>query len=112
MRRVLLCPFRVCHTCALLATEQKSEKFIYIILEYCGGGDLSRLIRKQGPLSESRSQSLMRQLAAGLHFLWSNNLIHRDLKPQNLLLTSTSPDAVLKIGTLAASPHPLVYDCA
>jgi len=36
--------------------------------------------------------------AAGLHFLWSNNLIHRDLKPQNLLLTSNGPDAVLKIG--------------
>lgn len=41
---------------------QKSEKYIYLILEYCGGGDLSRLIRKKGPLSEQRTKELMRQL--------------------------------------------------
>lgn len=33
-----------------------------------------------------------------MKFLWSNNLVHRDLKPQNLLLTSDDDDAQLKIG--------------
>ncbi len=36
--------------------------------------------------------------ANGLEFLCAGNLIHRDLKPQNLLLTEDSPDAELKIG--------------
>ena len=47
---------------ALRILVQKSEKYIYLILEYCGGGDLSRLIRKKGPLSEQRTKELMRQL--------------------------------------------------
>ena len=93
------------HNIVRMLDVQKSEKFIYLILEYCGGGDLSRLIRKQGPLPEKRAQGLMKQLAAGLYFLWANNLIHRDLKPQNLLLTSDGPDAVLKIADFGFARH-------
>ena len=36
--------------------------------------------------------------AEGLAFMRARNLIHRDLKPQNLLLSHDGPDAVLKIG--------------
>ena len=61
---------------------------IYLILEYCGGGDLRSCIRKQPRpavghprLDEAVSQHFMRDLASGLQFLWQNNYIHRDLKP-------------------------------
>jgi serine/threonine protein kinase len=39
--------------------------------------------------------------ASGLNFLWSKNLIHRDLKPQNLLLTASDAKATLQIGGFA-----------
>lgn len=59
-------PMQPSHTITLSTPPrilvQKSEKYIYLILEYCGGGDLSRLIRKKGPLSEQRTKELMRQL--------------------------------------------------
>lgn len=59
-------PLQPSHTVTLSTSPrilvQKSEKYIYLILEYCGGGDLSRLIRKKGPLSEQRTKELMRQL--------------------------------------------------
>eukprot|EP00538_Stauroneis_constricta_P000225 CAMPEP_0119562238 /NCGR_PEP_ID=MMETSP1352-20130426/19843_1 /TAXON_ID=265584 /ORGANISM="Stauroneis constricta, Strain CCMP1120" /LENGTH=1031 /DNA_ID=CAMNT_0007610597 /DNA_START=126 /DNA_END=3221 /DNA_ORIENTATION=- len=72
---------------------QKTERHFYLILEYCGGGDVQRLIRtrKAGRLTEGLTRRLTRDLAAGLKFLWGQELIHRDIKPQNLLLTGPLP---------------------
>lgn len=57
---------------------------IYIVLEYCRGGDLSMYIqRRQGRIAEATAKHFMQQLASGLKVLRENNLIHRDLKPQD-----------------------------
>lgn len=78
---------------------KKTSKHIYLILEYCAGGDLHKWI-KQHALSETESKHWFLQLAKGIGVLYQNNMIHRDLKPQNLLLSSNDPNtAVLKIGT-------------
>ena len=76
-----------------LQDVQKTERHFYLILEYCGGGDLQQLIRtrKTGRLSERLTRRLMRDLSAGLRFLWRQELVHRDIKPQNLLLTGALP---------------------
>lgn len=76
-----------------LHNVQKTERHYYLILEYCGGGDVQGLIRrrKSGRLSEGLTRRLVRDLAAGLKFLWAQELIHRDIKPQNLLLTGPLP---------------------
>eukprot|EP01083_Nonionella_stella_P062681 162986_1 len=76
-----------------------TDRHIYLILEFCDGGDLSHYIRKHGPLTEKHAQIWLKQLASGLLYVRNRNLIHRDLKPQNLLL-SEGPDgslATLKI---------------
>ncbi|KAK4345677.1 hypothetical protein RND71_035853 [Anisodus tanguticus] len=71
---------------------------IYIVLEYCRGGDLSMYIqRRQGRIPEATAKHFMQQLASGLKILRENNLIHRDLKPQNLLLSATDDNSTLKI---------------
>lgn len=75
----------------------KSPDKIFLILEYCAGGDLSDYIRRNGRVKESTARHFMRQLGAGLQVLRANNLIHRDLKPQNLLLSTKDKSAVLKI---------------
>jgi serine/threonine protein kinase len=69
----------------LLATEQKLKK-MYLVMEFCGGGDLSVLIRDHGPLPEPLVQHYMVQLTAGMRYLADHLIVHRDLKPQNLLL--------------------------
>jgi serine/threonine-protein kinase ULK2 len=71
-----------------------------LALEYCKGGDLAMLLKRQPErkVSEAVALSLMRQLALGLKFMGHHNIMHRDLKPQNLLLTTDDPlTAVLKI---------------
>ncbi|KAL5809239.1 hypothetical protein ACOSQ3_029930 [Xanthoceras sorbifolium] len=70
---------------------------IHIVLDYCRGGDLSMYIQRHGCVQEETAKHFMQQLAAGLQVLRDNNLIHRDLKPQNLLLSTDDNNAVLKI---------------
>lgn len=91
----------------LLEIVQSSDR-IFLIMEYCAGGDLSAYIRQHGRVDEALARHFMRHLAAGLQILWTNNLIHRDLKPQNLLLSTNDERAVLKIADFgfARSLHP------
>ena len=90
----------------------KSKRYIYLVLEYCGGGDLNELILNQGPLSEADSRALLGQLADGLKFLWTNEIIHRDLKPHNLLLSEASPNGTLKIADFGFARHLSMHDMA
>lgn len=70
---------------------------IHLVLEYCRGGDLFMYIQRHGRVPEATAKHFMLQLAAGLKVLRDNNLIHRDLKPQNLLLSTSDYNSVLKI---------------
>eukprot|EP00891_Asterochloris_glomerata_P007493 jgi/Astpho2/7493/e_gw1.00114.112.1_t len=70
---------------------------MFLAMEFCAGGDLAGYIRRWRRVPEVTACAVMRQLAAGLRQLWSKNLVHRDLKPQNLLLSDNTPQAVLKI---------------
>lgn len=76
----------------------KINNRIYLVLEYCGGGDLAAYIHRHGKVSEDVARHFMKQLAAGLQVLQKKHLIHRDLKPQNLLLSSNEVTPLLKIG--------------
>ncbi|XP_048501575.1 serine/threonine-protein kinase ATG1a isoform X2 [Beta vulgaris subsp. vulgaris] len=76
----------------------ETEERIFLVLEYCEGGDLGAYIHRHGRVSEDVARHFIKQLAAGLQVLRENNLIHRDLKPQNLLLSGREVTPLLKIG--------------
>lgn len=87
----ILTQYRHRHVVSLEQPVYKTDDYFYMILEYCAGGDVQQLIRRAGRLGERLTRRLVRDLAAGLHFLWEQQLIHRDIKPQNLLLTGPVP---------------------
>ncbi|KAI4355327.1 hypothetical protein L6164_004110 [Bauhinia variegata] len=76
----------------------QTQDRIYLVLEFCGGGDLDAYIRRHGKVSEAIARHFMRQLAKGLQVLQEKHLIHRDLKPQNLLLATGEATPLLKLG--------------
>ena len=71
-----------------------------------------KVIKSKGAQTEEQTLSYLGQLAHGLHHMRQHNLIHRDLKPQNLLLSSTAPDAVLKIADFGFARHMMQQDMA
>jgi serine/threonine protein kinase len=69
------------------AIDLTGTAFHYIVLEYLSGGDLALLCRK-GPLQIDRALFFLQQICAGLAHAHASGVIHRDIKPQNLLLTA------------------------
>ncbi|CCH45586.1 hypothetical protein BN7_5169 [Wickerhamomyces ciferrii] len=66
----------------------KNDKKLLIFLEYCSGGSLRTLYKKQGPLSEKQVAKYLVQVLEGLKYLHSQGVVHRDVKAANILLTS------------------------
>lgn len=64
---------------------------LIIIMEYVALGDLGKYIMDYGPLSEPLVQSMASQLLGALDHLHSKNVTHRDIKPDNILISSGDP---------------------
>ncbi|OHS93376.1 hypothetical protein TRFO_40320 [Tritrichomonas foetus] len=64
------------------------DDFIYIFMEHCSGKSLLKLINERGPLSDDCCKQIMQQLLATLSFLHSNQIYHRDIKPDNIIVDS------------------------
>lgn len=60
----------------------------FLVMQYIEGTDLSKLIKKQGPLPVEDAVNCILQAAHGLAYAHGQGIIHRDIKPANLLLTS------------------------
>lgn len=86
-----------------LIDVQKTENNFYLILEYCEGGDLGTFIRKKGPVTEEIAQKWIREIVEGFKALYNKNIIHRDLKLQNILMTENSAQASLKLADFGLS---------
>jgi serine/threonine protein kinase len=70
----------------------------YIVMEYVEGQNLEVLVAEQGPLTAARAAHFIGQAAAGLSHAHSRNMIHRDVKPSNLLLDKSNTIKVLDLG--------------
>ncbi|KAK1932017.1 Serine/threonine-protein kinase RUNKEL [Phytophthora citrophthora] len=64
----------------------ESSKHIWLILEYCMGGDLLNLITQDKQLPEFTVKAFGMELVAGLQYLHFNSILYCDLKPANILI--------------------------
>lgn len=65
---------------------KETSNNVYLVMEYCNGGDLADYLREKGSLSEDTIRLFLCQIASAMLTLQSKGVVHRDLKPQNLLL--------------------------
>lgn len=73
----------------------------YLVTELVEGTDLRRLVRTEGRLSMQQSASIIAQAAAGLAYAHGSGLIHRDVKPANILVTHDGRAKVSDVGLAA-----------
>ena len=77
----------------VMETPQK----LYLIMEYCNGGELFNYIIRKKHLSEKQSCKFFHEIIDALEYLHIQNIVHRDIKPQNILLDISNNEITLKI---------------
>lgn len=65
------------------------ENRLYLLLEYVPGGSLHNMLTEFGPLQEEVIAHYTRQILKGLQYLHRKNIVHRDIKGANILITIT-----------------------
>jgi serine/threonine-protein kinase len=70
----------------------------FIVMEYVDGTDLHAKVKREGPLPVREAVEYLRQAALGLHHAHEEGLVHRDVKPSNLMLDRKGTIKVLDLG--------------
>jgi len=72
----------------------KTQNNFYFVYEYCNGGTLEGMLRKQNTLDEKSALLIFKQLLEAFQVLNKYNIMHRDLKPDNIFFHN----GVVKVG--------------
>lgn len=87
----------------------RDGKVHYLVTEYVPGMDLRRLVKSRGPLPVQQAAKIVMHAALGLAYAHQKGLVHRDVKPGNILVTPEGDAKVSDIG-LAGFAHDLMND--
>ncbi|GAB1220378.1 hypothetical protein ENUP19_0052G0061 [Entamoeba nuttalli] len=71
-----------------------TQEYFYLVFELVDGGDLFKLTLNKGCLNEKECRIVIKQIFYGIKYLHQNKIIHRDIKLENILLTS---NGIIKI---------------
>lgn len=70
----------------------------YIVMEYVKGNDLKTFIREKSPVSLELAVNIMSQILSAIDIAHRHNIIHRDIKPQNILITENNEVKITDFG--------------
>ncbi|XP_064628533.1 serine/threonine-protein kinase 33-like isoform X2 [Lineus longissimus] len=70
----------------------ETSKKIYLVMELCDGGELADALRERELFTENETKTIMRKLASAISYLHKNDIVHRDLKLENILLSQNPND--------------------
>jgi serine/threonine protein kinase len=85
------------HVCRMYDLGEEGPSH-FITMEYVPGEDLKRFIKRSGQLTVSKAVSIARQVCQGLEEAHRTGVIHRDLKPQNLMIDSEGNTRIMDFG--------------
>jgi eukaryotic-like serine/threonine-protein kinase len=74
----------------------------YIVMEYVEGRTLRDIVKTEGPMDEQRAMETMADICAALDFSHRNGIIHRDVKPANVMINNAGAVKVMDFGIARA----------
>ncbi len=88
------------------------EEYMLIIMEYINGGNLFSFVKKRRKLSEKMAKFLFRQIILGIQHIHSKNVVHRDIKLENILIDFDNNVKICDfgIGKVLENEDELLYD--
>ncbi len=98
-RREVEAAARVTHPNIVAAHDaDQAGDCLFLVMEYVEGIDLARWLKEHGPLPVAEACDSVRQAALGLQYAHEQGMVHRDLKPHNLMRTASGQVKVLDFG--------------
>ena len=88
------------------------EDYMLIVMEYINGGNLFSFVKKRRKLNEKMAKFLFRQIILGIKHIHSQNIVHRDIKLENILIDLNNNVKICDfgIGKILKSSDELLYD--
>ncbi|XP_017104959.2 serine/threonine-protein kinase greatwall isoform X2 [Drosophila bipectinata] len=75
--------------CVSLFYSLQSLSYVYLVMEYMVGGDLKSLLAMYGYFDEVTARFYVAEMVMALQYLHQHGIVHRDIKPDNMLLSAT-----------------------
>ena len=66
-----------------------NKEFYYYVMEFVGGGDTNKLFQRYKNINEEVIKLFIAEVSMGLDYLHNHNIFHKDIKPENILITNT-----------------------
>ena len=76
----------------------KTEKNVYLIIEYISGGELYNVLEREGKFDENRARMIFTQIVEGVKYFHSKKISHRDLKLENILVSNFEKPKISDFG--------------
>ena len=90
----------------------EDKEYILIIMEYINGGNLFSFLKKRRKVSEKTAKFLFKQIILGIKYIHSHNIVHRDIKLENILIDLNNKIKICDfgIGRVLNDPNQLLFD--
>ncbi len=77
---------------------EQADDVHFLAMEYVDGISLAELVRRKGPLPFKQAAAIVRKVAHGLHHAFKQGMVHRDIKPQNIMVSQEGKIRILDFG--------------
>lgn len=84
---------------------EQADDLHFLVMEFVDGVDLAQTVRQNGPLPVSDACNYICQAAHGLQYAHERGMVHRDIKPHNLMVTQDNVVKILDFGLASLAPQ-------